>query len=204
MSQPRKDVFIAIVLSIVLLNAFAPPTAYCLDQSARDALIASLPRGDAFENNGLTYVWLPTLRGERTAAVDAVSSSAQASAASAAARPVVEQKGFFTIYKTTSAPNKLFLSSAGASSYPVALNEQTRSLAVITGNIWLKLKNLADAEVIAGEYGLTLSFSNKPMTTAFYRMAAGTDVQQMRKRLQTDSRIIRVTLDMVDRIRRPR
>jgi hypothetical protein len=52
--------------------------------------------------------------------------------------------------------------------------------------------------------GLVVSFSNLAMETIFYETPAGADIENLRKRLQADPRIRRVTLDMVDRIRRPR
>jgi len=38
------------------------------------------------------------------------------------------------------------------------------------------------------------------METAFYDIPGNVDIQALRKQLQADARVVRVTLDMVDRI----
>ena len=85
----------------------------------------------------------------------------------------------------------------------MVLNLRTKSIGIITGRLWLKLKELSDARSMADAYGMTLSFVNTPMSTAFYDVPAGVDIFVLRKDLQKDPRVLRVTLDMVDRIRRP-
>ncbi len=192
--------FFIVVLSAFIMNALVPAAAPCLDGTQREALIASLPRGEAFENNGWNYVWLPTLKGVKTKAAIRETTSAAADN-----QTHVQQKGPFMIYETADRSKKSSaMASGGRATYPVALNVQTHSLAVITGNIWLTLKDIRDAGAIAAEYGLTFSFSNAAISTSFFRIPAETDIPALRKRLQTDARIIRVTLDMVDRIRHPR
>ncbi|MEE9913752.1 MAG: hypothetical protein K4571_18735 [Deltaproteobacteria bacterium] len=197
--------FLTIALSAFIMNALVPAAASCLDAAQREALIASLPRGEAFENNGWNYLWLPTLKGAKTAGAKIKSAAGKTTADAVNDQTHVEQKGPFIIYKTSAAPEKSSTAAiSGSSTYLVALNVQTQSLAVITGNIWLTLKDINDAGAIATEYGLTYSFSHAALSTSFYQIPAETDIQTLRKRLQTDARIIRVTLDMVDRIRRPR
>lgn len=182
------------------MNALAPAAASCLDGAQREALIVSLPRGEAFENNGWNYVWLPTLKGVKTNAA-----IRETTAAAADEQTHVEQKGPFMIYETADRSKKSSaMASGGGATYPVALNVRTQSLAVITGNIWLTLKDIRDAGAIGTEYGLTYSFSNAAISTSFFQIPAEMDIPALRKRLQTDARIIRVTLDMVDRIRHPR
>lgn len=197
--------FFTIVLTVFIMNVLAPAVAPCLDQAQRDALIASLPRGEAFENNGWNYVWLPTLKGEMTTGAKTNLATAKTTADAVNNQTSVEQKGPFIIYKTSAASEQSSaMAISGSSMHPVALNVQTGSLAVITGNIWLTLKDIKDAGAIAAEYGLTFSFTNAAISTSFYQIPAQTDIQTLRKRLQTDARIVRVTLDMVDRIRHPR
>lgn len=204
MNQTKIILFLAIALSSFMMNIMIPSAASCLDQARREAVIDSLPRGETFENNGWNYVWLPTLRGEKSPASTSTAGTGK-TASAVENQAILEQKGPFIIYKTSAASEKLSAVTTGGSSiHPVALNVQTGSLAVITGNIWLKLKDINNAAPMATEYDLTLSFANAAMSTAFYQIPAETDIQALRKRLQADSRVIRVTLDMVDRIRRPR
>jgi hypothetical protein len=51
---------------------------------------------------------------------------------------------------------------------------------------------------------MTLSFVNTPMATAFYEVLENMDILKLRNQLAADSRVVRATLDMVDKIRLPR
>ena len=200
MSRLKTAIVSATVLAIATMYGPTLPVAWSMDAAQREALVASLPRGETFENDGDTYVWLPTLRGARTTGGNAVERSASAAAGS---REVVQEKGHFTIYGPSGAAESAATASA-PSGYGIALNLRTKSLAVITGNIWLKLKNMRDTAAIATEYGLVFSFSNAAMSTSFYSVPPEMDIQALRKKLLADPRVLTVTLDMLDRIRHPR
>lgn len=205
MKKHQITICFVAVLSVLIMNVLIPSAASCLGPVERKSLIASLPRGDVFENDGENYVWLPTLRGEKTIAGKAATRIKQKADAATEDTADVEQKGPFRIYKPSATSGKLYARSVKNSSIcPIALNLRTKSLAIVTGNIWLKLKNIHDADAIAVEYGLSLSFSNAAMSTSFYQVPAEMDIQTLRTQLLADSRIMRVTLDMVDRIRHPR
>jgi hypothetical protein len=79
-----------------------------------------------------------------------------------------------------------------------------KTLGVMTRNLWLKLADMNDSDSIAREYGLKPSYNSVPMQTAFYSAPGGIDLMQLRARLQGDPRILRVTLEVQDRIPRPR
>jgi hypothetical protein len=64
--------------------------AWCLDSAQREAFVASLPQGESCENDGSTYVWLPTLRAEKTDIRKDM-----------ALEDVIERKGLFSVYKPT-------------------------------------------------------------------------------------------------------
>lgn len=172
-------------------------TAWSGEQSKREALIAAIPKGDTFDNDGTTYAWLPTLRAARQE--DKTNLSRKET--DLIDRQLIEQKGRFKIYGT--ATRRAMSRGEESATKPVALNMHTKSLAVITGNLWLKLKDMQNARSIAVEYGLVFDFANDAMRTAFYKAPADADIKGLRERLQADPRIERVTLDMVDRIRRP-
>jgi len=193
-----KGFFLAIGLWMIGLSVFYVTPAWSMDAAQQKALIASLPQGETFENDGASYVYLPTLRGEKTA--DTTSESSVNKTSLAAEEGVVLRKGLFTIYQQGSA---LQTQSAGSPAHPVVLNLETNSLGILTGRLWLKLKDLEDAQPLADTYGMTLSFVNAPMSTAFYEVREGTDILTLRKALNKDPRIIRATLDMVDRVRHP-
>jgi hypothetical protein len=197
----KTIIFFLALLLLSIVAAATPNEASCLDASQRKALITTLPQGNTFENDGMIYIWLPTLRGEKTASSSGSKTVTTGSATGGG--QTVETKGGFTIYKAASGTVSRSASSGTMSSHPVALNIRTQSFAILTGNLWLKLKDINDAQPIANDYGLTFSHVFAPMMTAFYAAPAGTDLEALRKKLLDDGRIKRVTLDMVDRIRRP-
>lgn len=212
MEKTKITIIALAVLSLFSSVPLISQDAWCLDRAERESFISALPRGETFENDGNPYVWLPTLRGEKTGSPKATEKTAKSTVAIAEKETTVEQKGPYTIYgpssgafQSTARQGYSAQSANGTNSgCPIALNTRTKSLAIITGNIWLKLKNIQDAKTIGDEYGLTFSFSNAAMSTSFYQVPADTDIATLRQSLQADSRILRVTLDMVDRIHNPR
>lgn len=197
-----KTFVLMLVLTIFGTACLITSTACCFEPAKREAFIASLPRGESFSNDGMDYVWMPTLKAEVIEEGKTAQNRVVQDNQSTGDQQVVEQKGRFNIY---AAADRASARRVGEdSSRPVALNLKTNSLAIITGNLWLKLGDMQNARAIAEEYNLVFSFSNAAMQTAFYRAAAGADMESLRRRLQADPRIMRVTLDMVDRIRHPR
>jgi hypothetical protein len=206
-----KGILLAIGLSLICSGILIPQSAWSLDAARREAFITSLPQGETFENDGSTYVWLPSLRAEKTDGRN-VESSVNANAGAALTDPamgdVIERKGLFTVYSQSLAAEPAIRTATGCAgefpAHPVVLNLRTKSLGIITGNLWLKLKDMQDAQPIADAYSITLSFVNIPMETAFYEYPADVNILALRKQLEADARISRVTLDMVERISRPR
>lgn len=190
-----------------------PQTAWGHDPLPEYNQIAAFSQGEPFENDGANYVLLPDLKAQFTASLNA-SNPARTTPASADeiqshidAITVLEHKGPYTIFKReteTASPSRLRGDSPEATpTCPVVLNLNTRSLGILTGRLWLKLENLQHAPFLADEYDMLLSFINDAMSTAFYE-APDQDLLVLRHKLANDGRVLHVTLDMVDRIRRPR
>jgi hypothetical protein len=190
----QKGLIILTGILLICAGVFVPQSVWCLDSAQRAALVASLPQGETFENDGFAYVWLPTLRAEKTG-----------DRKDMAATEVVEQKGLFSVYKRSQAAAPAIRtdneSTLDTPTYPVVYNLEMKSIGILTGRLWLKLKDMADAPTLAESYHLTLSWTNNEMETAFYDIPENVDIQELRKQLQADTRVVRVTLDMVDRIR---
>lgn len=197
------------MLLLCLMAVLIPKSGWSLDPiQERDAFISSLPKGDTFDNDGATYTWLPTLGAEKSTGTANAAETAALQAASANGA-FVEQKGPFLIYKQSPATEAAVAGSSSSESiqtYPVVLNTRTHSIGILTGRLFLELKDMQNAETIARDYHLTLSFINAAMSTAFYEIPSGTTVNllTLRKRLQSDDRIQTVTLDMMDHINSPR
>jgi hypothetical protein len=85
--------------------------------------------------------------------------------------------------------------------HPVVYNLKMKSIGIITGKLWLNLKDMQDAPSIANMYNIPLYFANNEMSTAFYDIPGDVNIQMLRKQLEADTRVLRVTLDMVDVIK---
>ncbi len=194
LSIRMKGIYFMMGLWLICAGIFVSQPAWCLDPVQRQALVASLPQGEKFENDGFAYVWLPTLRAEKTGAGKDM-----------AATEAIEQKGLFSVFKKSQAAAPAIRadneSATDAPTYPVVYNLEMKSIGILTGRLWLKLKDMADAQPLAESYPLSLSWTNNEMETAFYDIPENVDIQELRKQLQADARVMRVTLDMVDRIR---
>lgn len=171
--------------------------------------IDTLAQGEHFENDGFSYTALPTLFAVKT---DASGPAAlKPSLSGDGSDRFIEQKGPFALYEQTEAANTVGvrtlskISAGDGFAYPAVLNLKTQSLGVLTGKLWLKLKDLSDADAIASDYALSLSFTNTALSTAFYEVpkTESVDLLALRSKLLADSRVETVTLDMVDRIRQP-
>lgn len=171
--------------------------------------IATLTQGEHFENDGFSYAALPTLFAIKTNASGAA--ALKPSLSGNGTDRFIEQKGPFTLYEQTAAVSTVGvrtlskISAGDGFAYPSVLNLKTQSLGILTGKLWLKLGNLGDADAVASDYNLSLSFTNKELSTAFYEVkkTESVDLLALRNQLMADPRIETVTLDMVDQIRKP-
>jgi hypothetical protein len=199
---------LSIVMLLVFLVCAGPASTWGAVSGQREALIASLPKGDVFDNDGQTYVWLPTLRAKKETSGNSTPGISRDPASEVGSDgstgEFLEKRGLFSIYKPAPASSAAGMETANAvSEHPVVLNQRIRTLGVLTRRLWLKLKEMRDTDGIAKEYGMTLSFSNAAMGTSFYEVPEGIDLQALRTRLLSDPRIVRVTLEVIDRIHRP-
>lgn len=183
--------FLFIIGLFLMCSGVLPQFAWCLDSAQRETLVASLPQGESFENDGSIYVWLPTLRAEKTDVRKDM-----------ALEDVIERKGLFSVYKQSQATAPSIRaeneSADSVSTHPVVYNLKMKSIGIITGKLWLKLKDMQDAPFIANMYNIPLFFANNEMSTAFYDIPGDVNIQTLRKQLEADTRVLRVTLDMVD------
>jgi hypothetical protein len=196
------------------ISAMAGPAApSALVESATETMearAARLPQGEEFENNGFAYVLLPTLRAEKQKSVRSPLSAGEVPYAG----EEFARKGAFRIYHQSVVPSAAAEEGGTPSRsisaipepplHPVVFNKRMKKLGVMTRKLWLKLADMKDSGSIASEYGLKPSYNCEPMQTAFYSAPDGIDLMQLRTRLESDPRVLRVTLETLDRIARPR
>lgn len=122
-----------------------------------------------------------------------------------AGREVLERKGRYVIYREAPAKTRstagvtLRLTGAG---YPVLLNKQTGNLAVVTGNLRVKLKS-GDITAVASAHGLTVTQEFTHLGTAFLSAPEGADLLALLAALRADPRIAEADLELFEHVRVP-
>ncbi len=199
---------VVIALAFYVSNALIPMQVWALDSAGREALVASLPKGETFENDGSTYLFLPTIQAVRTTPESMGSKGKEAGVSDSKGIEIkgfIERKGLYALYRHSFSEASSIRFERGDSEdvtvSPVVLNLRTGSFTVITGKMCLKLNDLEDVKDLADAYGIALSFVNQYLTLACYEIPPDVEILVLRKDLLNDPRVLRVTLDMVDRIR---
>jgi hypothetical protein len=121
------------------------------------------------------------------------------------AREVLERKERFVIYREAAVPPQgaggAVLRISGGT-HPVLLNKETGNLAVVTGNLRVKLAG-AEASVLASSHGLTLAQEFPHLGTAFYTAPEGADLLSVLSALRADPRVAQADLELFEHIRVP-
>lgn len=202
-----------LVGSILFISLIALPASHAQEETPAGSAVASAPT-ESFTNDGMAYAWRPELRainhtegkvslrqGGRRTAEDVESMEVM---------DILERKGRYTIYRplpaspTGSAIRGVLHHRRSIQTFPIVINRTTGRLGVVTDGLMLKLRDPETATAIAGEYGLSFSYMNDLIRTAVYTLAEEVNIKDLRERLMHDPRIERVTLSIVDHIRRPR
>ena len=101
----EKGILFMIGLSLMCSSILIPQAAWSLDSAQRETFIASLPQGETFENDGSTYVLLPSLRAEKTDGRKSelgVNENPGSVQSDQTTEDVIERKGLFTVYRQSS------------------------------------------------------------------------------------------------------
>ena len=197
----------ATMMTLVLAGLLAVPSFGAAQGKAaatkasrqRQALLRSLPRGEAFVSGGQKY---QLVGGVRAAAMDAQSTERQVLArAGAAPADHLETKGSFVVFRGTAggAP----LAAEAASTLPVAVNQRTGGFGVVLGSITVRLREAAAAEAIAKDHGLALIFAAPHLSTAFFKVPAGQDIQAAAVALAQDARVASAEIEVKEHFAEP-
>lgn len=155
----------------------------------RQALVESLPKGQAFQSGGQEY---QLLGGVRAVARPPEAGEKQVlETVGAAPADVLEAKGGFLVYLEAAgaAPVAARRTTPLASTLPVAVNKRTGGLGIVLGSLTVRLRDPATAEALARAHGLRLTFSAPHLSTAFYEVPQGQDIQAAAAELARDGRV---------------
>ena len=87
--------------------------------------------------------------------------------------------------------------------YPVVLNARTNHFGIVIGNIIVILKDMNDAEVIAGDLNLKLKKKYNHLKTVFFNIKDGQDIINTHQTLIEDSRVKTATIEVLENFNEP-
>jgi len=116
-----------------------------------------------------------------------------------------DQKGPFQVFIVSEASNaSLAAMSSSASSYnQIAYNPETGNVAIIVGEIIVKLRPNVSAEVIAAIYNINLVNNFQQINTAFYRVNDWQDIFTISKQLSENPAIEYAEVDVIEHFAQP-
>jgi len=116
-----------------------------------------------------------------------------------------DKKGPFQVFITSEASNaSLAAMSSSASSYnQIAYNPETGNVAIIVGEIIVKLRPNVSAEVIAAIYNINLVNNFQQINTAIYRVNDWQDIFTISKQLSENPAIEYAEVDVIEHFAQP-
>ena len=116
-----------------------------------------------------------------------------------------DKKGPFQVFIASEASNaSIAAMSSSASSYnQIAYNPETGNVAIIVGEIIVKLRPNVSAEVIAAIYNINLVNNFQQINTAFYRVNDWQDIFTITKQLSENPAIEYAEVDVIEHFAQP-
>lgn len=206
---------LGLVLALLQLSACAGegPRAQTPQGGARGGgretpaqILARHEPGARFQSEGESYVILQDARAVRRGAVQA--SPAQAlSGVGATPAQVLGTRGRYVMYRDVGiapyAPTPQVQAVNQQPVYSVVLNERTGRYAVVTGTLTVKLNDMAAADAVAREHGVSVEVLFGHLGYAVYLAAPGQDLLAVAAALRADPRTAGVTINVLENVPEP-
>jgi len=160
--------------------------------SGRAAMLASLQRGREIDVRGVRYRHLPEVL------------AVERGSGGAAPGEILESKGGLVLYRAKAATAPAVQRAAGKAVYPAVLNTRTGALGVLTGNLIVKPKSMADAAAIAASHGLDEIQGYPQLQTVIYSAKPGVDIADVSAALQADPRVASAYPEIIEHVRVPK
>ena len=194
-----------ITIAVSLLLLLAPALAEAQENSpasgGKATPTSSLPKGPAFRSRGERYQVLGAVR-----AVSRKPNESDAGAlarVSAAQGDRLDEKGGYVIYRDAAASPIAMNEAGDGATQAVAVNAGTGALAVLTGNLNVRLAPGADPAAVARDHNLVLVAAAPRILAAFFRPASVQDLVQVAARLSSDARVTSAEVDVVEHVAEP-
>jgi len=192
-------------LVAMLIVYFALPTlAQAVDRAKtaavteRAALLQSAGRGTTISSNNQQYQILTGVR----AAESLSKEQPQQTLTRMGGGKLIETKGSYVVFSAAQ-QSAASVTSVNGTSYPTVLNSRTGGIGIVPGTLSVKLKNSANAAVIAADHGLEVVRIFAHLQTAFYRIKPGQDVVAAAAALSADARVASAEVEVIEQINVP-
>ena len=190
-------------LALLSLPSQASNLTKTLEKSDRDTMIEDLLLGDALiGDNEVSYQHLPemraVLRSSPTETLQKVNSQLESSGAQ-----VVETKGNFVLFKTSPLQPLLMKGLGDSTNYAVVLNTRTNNFGILTGRQAVALRDIADAAVIASDYGIEIVKQYPHLRTVFFRVSPSIDIANLTTELNADVRVEYAYPEIIEDLAQP-
>jgi len=168
------------------------------------AMLEQLDQGEAYSSGAETYIFLPKVKAFLpSAGTDHESSRKSLRQAGVPDADVLEQKGDFVITKVSDAlASARTLSTASLNKYSVMLNPRTEQFGIVLGDLIVKLHSMNDAPALS-ESGLRLVRRFDHLQTAIYQASSTELLFATFRKLQSDPRVAKVQLDVLEQVKVP-
>ena len=200
-----KVVSAAVVLAVLLVGPAAAQGKDPAHRAAqqRRALSRHLPKGKVFTSGGRQYRIVGGLRAVLRAPEEPTHQTLARAGATAA--DLVETKGNHLVIRQASIPGPVAaqMSVNDTVTLPVAVSARTGNFAVVPGSITVRLEDAADAGAVAEAHGVRLILSAPHLSTAFYQVASGQDVQAAAAALGKDFRVVSAEIEIKEHFDEP-
>ena len=153
-------------------------------------------------DNEVSYQLLPeiraVLRSSSTETLQEVNSQLKNSGAQ-----VIETKGNYVLFKTPVLQSELMQGLGDSTTYAAVLNTRTNNFGILTGVQVVTLRDIADAAVIASDYGIEVVKQYPHLRTVFFRVSPGIDIANLTTELKADIRVEYAYPEIIENLQQP-
>ena len=169
----------------------------------RSSMIESMTGGSLLiGDNEVSYQLLPeiraVLRSSSTETLQEVNSQLKNSGAQ-----VIETKGNYVLFKTPVLQSELMQGLGDSTTYAAVLNTRTNNFGILTGVQVVTLRDIADAAVIASDYGIEVVKQYPHLRTVFFRVSPGIDIANLTTELKADIRVEYAYPEIIENLLEP-
>ncbi len=166
----------------------------------------NLVKGKSFSSDREEFVVLPELYSTSYQPSEDTQSNSLSAKKVQQASELVQKKGGFAIYKSSSVNTLSSTSSVIAEDQtllPVVLNKRTNNLGILTGKIKVVLNDMGDVGDIATDLNLTIADTFSHLKTVFFIVNGEQDLIDLSNTLDNDSRIKSASIEVLENFYEP-